>query len=582
MNLDSRIELVEASFEHIQKHKDDFAAEFYAGLFNMHPQIQPLFDGVDTQKQGAKLYASLVLLVENLRHPEELQRVLRPLGKKHIGYGARPEHYLMLEEGILDTLKTFLGENWTPELNTAWTISLEQVTQIMLEGAGMALPAKTGTTRIDNSKTELVSGWLEPELMDLVEESFAKVKGDKQAFTDSFYATLFASNPQLKPLFANTNMPKQGAKLYATLVLLVENLRHPIELERVLLPLGSKHRAYGATPGNYPMVTSAILQTLEKYLGENWTPDVAAAWSITCHHVQEIMLRGAGEGQIAEAVPKQGTHHKGLTGVPHRDSKKHSNRLKTKKELQRGKNLAKRFADWFYSTSLSTIIAVWALIGITLISLSFAFPAIRGIVVFANPLSLLLALFLFIRETPERKKQFHYHAWSIIDNAAHVKTSNARFLALQDLCADGVPLKGLPLDSADLAGINLQHANLSSATMSECILADAVLDGADLNDVNLEKANLSGATFRGANLGFAKFCNANCSSTDMSNANLMFADLSNANLSGANLQGAKISGTNFTGSYLGGANLHGTDVRREELEGAFLLGATLPDGTVAS
>ena len=131
-------------------------------------------------------------------------------------------------------------------------------------------------------------------------------------------------------------------------------------------------------------------------------------------------------------------------------------------------------------TSLATIILIWALIGLTLIGLSFAEPSIRNIVVFVNPLSLLLALFLYIRETPERKKQFHYHAWSTIDNASQVKTSNARFMALQDLCADGVSLSGLPLEGADLAGIDLTGADLSAACMRGCNL-----NGASMCDANL-------------------------------------------------------------------------------------------------
>jgi uncharacterized protein YjbI with pentapeptide repeats/hemoglobin-like flavoprotein len=488
----------------------------------------------------------------------------------------------MIEQAIIDSLKSFMGDDWTPQLHEAWTDTLEQVVDIMLQGADMTLPNRDGETKPGTKPATLISGWLEPELMELVEESFSEIKADKQAFTKSFYNTLFDQHPQLRPLFANIDMVKQGSKLYATLVLLVENLRHPVELERVLLPLGNKHRGYGATAEHYPMVSSAILQTLEKYLGDQWKPEIAAAWAETCRRVEEMMLRGAREEiAIAKGVDTK-VDNEHTVGKTPKGSEPQSGITPMGSSAKGSQSLAAQFARWFYGTSLSTIIAIWAAIGITLISLSFAFPSIRGIVVFANPLSLLLALFLFIRETPERKKQFHYHAWSIIDNATHVKTSRARFLALQDLCADGVSLQGLPLNGADLVGINLMAADLASASMKECNLSDAVLDGADLNYVNLENSNLSGAKLVGANLSFAKLCAANCSSAELSHANLLFADLSNANLSGANLQNAKISGAKFAGAYLGGANLQGTDVRREELEGAFLVGATLPDGTVES
>ena len=218
MDRDHQIALVEASFERVKTHKSDFVGEFYTQLFETHPQIKPLFATIDTRAQGAKLYASLALLIQNLRQPDALERVLLPLGKKHIGYGATPEHYLMMEQTIISSLKSSVGDDWTPELQKAWAITLRQVVEIMLQGADMTLP--NGDDKITAGKRaySLVTDWLEPDLMELVEDSFARIKVDKQAFTQSFYNTLFDQNPQLKPLFASTNMKKQGSKLYATLV----------------------------------------------------------------------------------------------------------------------------------------------------------------------------------------------------------------------------------------------------------------------------------------------------------------------------------------------------------------------------
>ena len=576
---EAQIDLIEASFEHVKRRKTEFSASFYKRFFTLYPQLQPLFAHTSMTTQGTKLYAALVLLVENLRHPAELERVLLPLGEKHRGYGATPEHYPMMSLTLLATLEEYLADAWTEDLNRAWTRTLAIVSRTMLRGAGMEPPderPETGIAQGDRSPPAAELDENVSSVADIVDFSFARLKTDTVAFTNAFYDELFLRNPELKPLFADVDQKKQGDKLYAALVLLVKNLKHPADLERVLLPLGNRHRDYGATAEHYPMACRAILHALEQSLGDDWTEQVADAWSRTFDDVQAIMLRGAGQDSASE------------TSGATRDARSGSS-----KGIQEGRTVAgktnspllfgammQRFADWFYGASLSTIIILWALIGTTLVSLSFAFPAIRGVAVFANPLSLLLALFLFIRETPERKKQFHYHAWSTIDRAAHVKTSNARFLALQDLCADGVSLRGLPLDGADLSGIELKGADLSSAGLSECNLTAAILSGADLNNVDLREATLSGAQLSGANLGFADMTDSNCSSADMSHANLLFADLSNANLSGVNLKGAKLSGAKFEGTYLSGANLSGTDLRLEDLEGAYKVGATLPDGTL--
>lgn len=577
-NIQSRIDLVEASFEQIKQHKKEFSSAFYHRLFTDYPELQPLFSQADINRQGAKLYAALVLLVENLRHPAELERVLLPLGEKHIGYGATPEAFPKVGGSIVATLGEFLGESWTPELDSAWNETLEAVTNTMLRGAGMVMPEPAKPSQHVSQNDELsVSSDI---VVDLVQKSFATIKADKDAFTEAYYQELFTLGPQLQPLFERVDTRKQGIKLQATLALLVENLRRPRELEKILLPLGRKHVGYGANSENYPIVGEALLVTMQKFLGDDWTPSVAKAWSETLENVQAIMLRGASSeafGVISNRQPKKAKTNQ--TTIQANPEPKWTRQRATPKHSRR-RGLAHKFAQWFYSASLSTIVLAWVIIGASLISLSFVFPDIRGVVLFANPLSLLLALFLYIRETPERKKQFHYHAWSTIDNAAHVKTSNARFLALQDLCADGVSLNGLRLEGVDLKNINLAEANLSSATLKECNLAGGIFSNADLNNTDLRNANLSGAQIEGANLGFAKLSSANCSSADFSGANLMFADLTNANLSGVNLVGAKLSGAIFHGTYLSGANLQGTDIGVADLSSAFLVGALMPDGSV--
>ena len=53
---------------------------------------------------------------------------------------------------------------------------------------------------------------------ELVEKSFEKVRENKDTFALSFYDELFEQAPQLKPLFENTNIPKQSEK--ALLVML--------------------------------------------------------------------------------------------------------------------------------------------------------------------------------------------------------------------------------------------------------------------------------------------------------------------------------------------------------------------------
>ncbi|MBW4661431.1 MAG: pentapeptide repeat-containing protein [Drouetiella hepatica Uher 2000/2452] len=197
----------------------------------------------------------------------------------------------------------------------------------------------------------------------------------------------------------------------------------------------------------------------------------------------------------------------------------------------------------------------------------------------ADTASLVVALVLFIKEAPDRRKQFHYQAWGTIDAAHGVKVSYARILALQDLNEDGVPLRGLDAPGSELTEIQLPKANLSNANLSAADLSNANLSSANLNRAALHQTKLSGANLSGANLSFAELNRANLSSANLSHANLVCADLSHVNFSGANLRNTSLSGANLAEAYLTGANLKGAKVSESELAAAFREGAIMPDGS---
>jgi methyl-accepting chemotaxis protein len=83
---------------------------FYARLFATHPEVRPLFGAVDMAAQQKKLLGALALAVENLRRPEVLFPVLKDLGRRHAGYGAKPEHYRAVGAALLDTFAVCLGD----------------------------------------------------------------------------------------------------------------------------------------------------------------------------------------------------------------------------------------------------------------------------------------------------------------------------------------------------------------------------------------------------------------------------------------------------------------------------------------
>jgi hemoglobin-like flavoprotein len=139
-----------------------------------------------------------------------------------------------------------------------------------------------------------------PEQVTLVQQSFGKVAPIADQAAVMFYDRLFEVAPQVKAMFP-ADMTEQRKKLMATLAVVVNGL---LNLESILpaaAALAQRHVAYGAKAEHYPVVGSALLWTLEKGLGDGWTPDIASAWTAAYGTLSGFMIEQAyGHPQAAE------------------------------------------------------------------------------------------------------------------------------------------------------------------------------------------------------------------------------------------------------------------------------------------
>ena len=132
------VELLESSFKLVAPKGEALVTRFYERLFKKYPAVKPLFKKTSIKEQKKKLLASLVLVIQNLRHPDKLTPVLQDMGARHVGYGAKPAHYDAVGENLLAVLGEVAGSAWTPQVKQAWTDAYGAIKTIMLAGAERA------------------------------------------------------------------------------------------------------------------------------------------------------------------------------------------------------------------------------------------------------------------------------------------------------------------------------------------------------------------------------------------------------------------------------------------------------------
>jgi nitric oxide dioxygenase len=139
-----------------------------------------------------------------------------------------------------------------------------------------------------------------PQEIALVQSSFAKVVPISEQAAAIFYARLFELAPEVRALFKG-DMAEQGRKLMAMLRTVVSVLDRPEVLVPAAERLAERHVGYGAEPAHYAVVGAALLDTLAAGLGDDFTPEVRAAWTSAYGTLSQVMIAAA------EALPNPAT-----------------------------------------------------------------------------------------------------------------------------------------------------------------------------------------------------------------------------------------------------------------------------------
>lgn len=136
---------------------------------------------------------------------------------------------------------------------------------------------------------------MEQKTINLVQESFKKVKPIAATAAQIFYTKLFELDPNLKSLFPNNDevMKTQGNKLMSMLGAAVASLNNLDTLIPVLKDLAKRHVEYKVEASHYNTVGVALFATLEVGLAENFTPEVKEAWTKFYTTMSTVMIDAA-------------------------------------------------------------------------------------------------------------------------------------------------------------------------------------------------------------------------------------------------------------------------------------------------
>jgi hemoglobin-like flavoprotein len=132
-----QIKLVQDSLNLIGPDLESVAMMFYDRLFQLSPSLRAMFRSPH-EDQARKLAHVLTLVVRGLSRPQQILGAVEELGRRHLMYGVRPEHYATVGAALLWTLQTWFGDAFTPEVRKAWADAYQFLSSIMQQAAANA------------------------------------------------------------------------------------------------------------------------------------------------------------------------------------------------------------------------------------------------------------------------------------------------------------------------------------------------------------------------------------------------------------------------------------------------------------
>ena len=134
----AQMRLLHRSFVAIEPMTHEIGLSFYERLFQLLPEVRPLF-GSDSKFQQRKLMSmfdellklqlrsALTVPITGGAHTEVAMQEVVALAHRHVDYGARPEHFGPAKEALLWSLGRHLGAEFDDDTAAAWREAFDTV-----------------------------------------------------------------------------------------------------------------------------------------------------------------------------------------------------------------------------------------------------------------------------------------------------------------------------------------------------------------------------------------------------------------------------------------------------------------------
>lgn len=116
------IQIVKSTAPILQEHGETLTRHFYKRMFSHNPEVAPFFNPAHQSagKQQRALAGAITAYAANIDNLEVLGNAVELIAQKHASLMIKPEHYPIVGENLLASIREVLGEGATDDVINAW------------------------------------------------------------------------------------------------------------------------------------------------------------------------------------------------------------------------------------------------------------------------------------------------------------------------------------------------------------------------------------------------------------------------------------------------------------------------------
>ena len=128
------IALVKQSAPLLAQVGPEITQQFYRRLFFHHPELKGVFNQSHQQsgKQPLALFSALAAYAHYIDQPETLKSAIARINHKHVSLGIAPEHYPIVGQHLIATLKAAFGQQFSDEIEQAWHSAYQYLADLFI------------------------------------------------------------------------------------------------------------------------------------------------------------------------------------------------------------------------------------------------------------------------------------------------------------------------------------------------------------------------------------------------------------------------------------------------------------------